>query len=103
MGPLADAGEVAACVVACRTGQGHGAEVLGANDTLGWGFLSGLIMVSCLTLSLLGTLNVLVRSKLNKVPVLLTVVYSLLAVTLLFLHVASANHFHKSGVLSWLL
>jgi hypothetical protein len=34
LGPLADAGEVAACVVACRTGEGHGAEVLCANDTL---------------------------------------------------------------------
>ena len=45
MGPLADAGEVAACVVACRTGEGHGAEVLGANDALGWSFWSGLIMV----------------------------------------------------------
>ena len=38
MGPLADAGEVAACVVACRTGEGHGVEMLGANDTPGWGF-----------------------------------------------------------------
>ncbi len=96
MGPLAlaDAGEVAACVVACRTGEGHGAKVLCANDALGWDFWSGLIMVSSLTLSLLGILNVFVCSKLNKVPILLTVVNSLLDVTLLFLHVASAKHLH---------